>query len=127
MGDQGGPRSSNVMGVGNLPKGQTYGTGVQQQRALSAVPLQPGSAPTRQPSSEVVPGVQPGQIPSLEDPTARPDEPVTAGLPIGEGPGPEALGMFPQAPEELSVARMLYAKYRNEDMRRLIEWAENQL
>ena len=25
----------------------------------------------------------------LTDPTARPDEPITAGLPIGAGPGPQ--------------------------------------
>lgn len=28
-------------------------------------------------------------------PTQKPDEPVTAGVPVGEGPGPEALGMAP--------------------------------
>jgi hypothetical protein len=32
--------------------------------------------------------VYPEDIPSLSDPTARPDEPITAGLPIGAGPGP---------------------------------------
>lgn len=28
---------------------------------------------------------------SLADPSARPDEPITAGLPVGPGPGPEAV------------------------------------
>jgi hypothetical protein len=31
----------------------------------------------------------PDDSPNLSDPTAYPDEPVTAGLPIGAGPGPE--------------------------------------
>lgn len=30
---------------------------------------------------------------SLDDPSERDYEPVTAGLPVGPGPGPEALGM----------------------------------
>lgn len=130
MADQhGGPRSSNVIGVGQTPKGQPYGTGVQQSKALAAAPLSSGppSPPMRQPSAQVPGGLKPGQIPSLSDPTARPDEPVTAGLPLGAGPGPEALGMLPQAPEDLSFARALYAKYKSPDIRRLIQWAENQL
>lgn len=32
----------------------------------------------------------PGSLPFLH-PTMRPNEPVTAGLPVGPGPGPEAL------------------------------------
>lgn len=35
--------------------------------------------------------VYPEDIPNLTDPTARPDEPITDGLPIGMGRGPEAL------------------------------------
>jgi hypothetical protein len=37
----------------------------------------------------------------LSGPTARPNEPVTAGLPIGAGPGPEAMPPSPltMAPE----------------------------
>lgn len=126
MGDRGGPRSSNVIGVGNLPKGTPYGTGVQQQAALRAVPLSP-SSPTPTPTAEVPAGIQPGQVPSLSDPTSRPNEPVTAGLPLGAGPGPEAIGLMPQAPEEVSVLRALYVKYKNEDIRRLLEWTERQL
>jgi hypothetical protein len=127
MADQGGPRSSNVMGVGNLPRGQTYGTGVQQQRALQAVPLSPARSGSPQPTSQVPAGLQPGQIPSLTEGTARPDEPITSGLPIGPGPGPEAVGMFPQAPTEVSVLRALYQQTRNRDIRKLLEWAERTL
>ena len=35
--------------------------------------------------------VYPDQTPNLLDPTQRPQEPITAGLPTGAGPGPEAL------------------------------------
>lgn len=35
-------------------------------------------------------------LPGLGDPSARPDEPVTAGLPVGAGIGPVAAGMVPR-------------------------------
>lgn len=35
--------------------------------------------------------VYPDQTPNLTDPTSRPQEPITAGLPMGAGPGMEAL------------------------------------
>jgi hypothetical protein len=127
MADQGGPRSSNVMGVGNLPRGQTYGTGVQQQRALQAVPLSPGPSRSPQPTSEVPAGLAPGQIPSLTEDTARPDEPISAGLPIGPGVDDGAVAMFPQAPPDIAVLRSLYRQTRNRDIRKLLEWAERQL
>ena len=40
------------------------------------------------------------QVPNLSDPTMRPDEPVTAGLPVGPGAGPEALGPMPPPPTD---------------------------
>lgn len=50
------------------------------------------------------------QIPNLSDPTHRPDEPVTEGLPVGAGRGPEALGTMPPPPADpvrLAVEAML--------------------
>lgn len=38
------------------------------------------------------------QVPNIGDATMRPSEPVTAGLPMGPGPGPEALGPMPPPP-----------------------------
>ena len=40
----------------------------------------------------------------LYDPTQRPDEPVTAGINMGEGPGSEALMLNPNAGQKLSDA-----------------------
>ena len=43
-------------------------------------------------------------------PTARPDEPDTAGMPFGEGPGPEVLGLPSQADkfnEDTMVAKYI--------------------
>lgn len=35
------------------------------------------------------PPITPDDIPGIDAPTERPDEPITAGLPIGPGPGPQ--------------------------------------
>jgi hypothetical protein len=45
-------------------------------------------------------------LPPFGGPTARPDEPATAGLPFGAGPGPEAMRTQAADPEELDVASM---------------------
>ena len=85
--------------------GQEYGQRSQQHAAQRAVPLAPPpqsspltggapSAPTPQAppqmSSGPAPAGGPGLVPFLH-PTNRPNEPVTAGLATGPGPGPEVL------------------------------------
>lgn len=49
------------------------------------------------------PMVTPDQVPRLDDPTARPGEPVTAGLPMGAGPGPEVLAPLPLGPADAGL------------------------
>lgn len=71
-----------------------------------------------------LPEIAPGDIPSLDDPSAYPDEPVTAGLRAGPGPGPESLLTGPFGPESLSLLRVVYSQFPNEDLRRLIEQTE---
>lgn len=88
-----------------VAQNQTYGKAAEQRAAQGAVPM--GSTPVaatpqapQAPQSETIMGnmpqrqapvVAPGTSPFL-DATNRPSEPITAGLPIGPGPGPEALG-----------------------------------
>jgi hypothetical protein len=72
-------------------RGQTYGKRKQQEEAQRAVPMR--QAPTDVAANRPIPSA-PG---SLVAPTQRPQEPITAGAPFGEGPGPEALP-FPVAP-----------------------------
>jgi hypothetical protein len=50
-----------------------------------------------------------GPITPLYAPSERPGEPVTAGISLGAGPGPEVLGMRPVTQEKLSdvLAQML--------------------
>jgi hypothetical protein len=65
--------------------GQQYGQATAQRRAQQQVPT--GAAPT-----DDVP------ITPLSAPTQRPDEPVTAGIDSGPGPGSEAMAPIAIAP-----------------------------
>lgn len=71
-------------------RGQTYGDRAQQVRAQQAVPMaqQPSGASPAQAARPRPAAVTP---PGLSDPSQRPDEPLTAGMPFGAGPGPSVL------------------------------------
>ena len=89
--------------------GAPYGQRQQLENAQRAMPL---AAPS--PPPDIVP---------LDAPTARPDEPLTAGAPFGAGPGPEALGMAMPA-DEVEELRAVYARFPSEELRQLLEEAE---
>lgn len=100
---------------------QTYGQAGQQMAAQRAVPL---------PAAPPVPGPQPGapgaagpfptpaDTPNLTDPTNRPDEPLTHGMPFGPGPGPDA-APAPMSDVEARL-RALYAQFPSRELRELI-------
>lgn len=77
---------------------QPYGEAAQQRLAQGAVPMAPTPAPGAVNPTPLAPlqalsrnpGAKPGSLPWLE-PTNRPNEPVTTGLPTGAGAGPEVL------------------------------------
>ena len=77
--------------------GQQYGKGVEQRDAQRAVPMA-GRPVTPAPTSSAVasrrppPGINPGELTPLDAPSARPGEPVTSGMSMGAGSGPEVLG-----------------------------------
>lgn len=62
------------------------------------------------------------QVPNLDDMTARPTEPVTAGLPVGPGSGPEALGPMPPAPMDpvRQVIQAMMLTSNNPDLVRVL-------
>ena len=84
----------------NLPS-QSYGEGVQTQAIQQGAPL--AKTPSVNPMSRSEQGIAPSQlerITPLYAPSQRPDEPITAGIPLGDGPGPEVLGMNSARPAE---------------------------
>ena len=112
-----GPGAANRTDLVNPPAqpvsavpGQGYGVAADQQEAQRIAPMSGGGTappagpggPQSSPPSGGPPGPNelqamsdayngPGTSLALNRPTERPNEPVTAGLPVGPGPGPESL------------------------------------
>ena len=94
----------------NLQMGSTaYGEGVETQAIKSGAPLSttPDTRPARAGDVREAAGQAP--VTELYAPTQRPNEPITSGIAIGEGVGPEALSMKPQMTEKYSdtLAKLL--------------------
>jgi hypothetical protein len=91
-----------------LDMGSTsYGEGKETAAIKSAVPLAttPDTRPT--PAAEVRAAAGEAITP-LFAPSQRPDEPITAGIPMGAGPGPEVLMMGKQTVKTSdTLAKML--------------------
>lgn len=78
-----------------------YGSGVENTAAKAGAPL--AKTPDVRPTSRSEMGMAPSQlepITSLYAPSQRPDEPITSGIAMGDGPGPEVLGMNSGVPAE---------------------------
>ena len=97
------------------PTGLPYGDRAKLNAARAAVPMGPppaAAAPSGGgaglPPQAAPAGPSPGDLPFLH-PTQRPNEPVTAGIPQGPGPGPEVLTMNqgnPNDPLMMAVAAL---------------------
>jgi hypothetical protein len=89
--------------VVEFPSSQ-YGRGVQQAQAQAAVPItgQPAPAAPTPGAPPPYTGPPPGSLGSLTDPTALPDQPITAGAPFGPGPGPSPL----PGPDDQAIDRL---------------------
>jgi hypothetical protein len=69
-----------------------YGEGVETQALKSGAPLGKTPDAVAEPQDRLRP-VSAAPVTELFAPTQRPDEPITAGVDIGEGPGSSALIM----------------------------------
>jgi hypothetical protein len=67
--------------------GGKYGERKALQEAQAGAPMAGNPMPTQSPVMTSVPSGPP--VPGLFDPSQRPNEPVTAGLPVGPGRSPE--------------------------------------
>jgi hypothetical protein len=68
-----------------------YGEGVETQAIKSGAPLAKTGDVKGMPASEVR-SVAQGPVTELYSPSERPDEPITSGIDMGDGPGSNALG-----------------------------------
>jgi hypothetical protein len=94
----------------NLQMGSTaYGEGVETQAIKSGAPLSttPDTRPAR--AGDVREAATEGPVTELFAPSQRPDEPITAGIDMGEGPGANAMMMRSQMTEKYSdtLAKLL--------------------
>ena len=70
-----------------------YGSGVENTTNIQGAPL--AETPDVRPTSRSEMGMAPSQlepVTPLYAPSQRPDEPITAGIAMGPGPGPEVMG-----------------------------------
>jgi hypothetical protein len=93
----------------NLQMGSTaYGEGVETQAIKSGAPLSttPDTRPAR--AGDVREAARQGPVTGLFAPSERPNEPITSGIDMGDGPGSNAL-MMSKATVKLSdsLAQML--------------------
>ena len=87
---------------------QEYGEGVQQAAIKAGAPLASTPDVRGATNTEIRQAVAQEPVTPLFAPSQRPDEPITAGIAMGAGPGPEVLGMTRTA-EKLSdtLAKLL--------------------
>lgn len=106
--------------------GQPYGAAGKQADAQRAIPLP--STPTPSPTAPAPQNAPfaPPEPGLLGAPTARPSEPVTAGLPIGAGPGPEAINAPGLHNASIDQLRALYQAFPVEEVRQIIERFESE-
>lgn len=122
------PRKARRPDAPKVASGQAYGQRQAQEQVLSTIPSQGGGGgPLRGGSVDPAATLaaaqqfQPPPVTGMGEPSERPGEPVTAGLPIGAGPGPEVMGGMTGTEPALETLRAIYMQYPSETIRELIE------
>lgn len=96
----GAPSEDSMKQAARYVSGGEYGDGQEMMAIQQGAPM---AAAPETPRRSVTP---------LSAPTERPDEPVTAGAPVGPGPGPEVWeSQFPAPQEPDAVAAAVRAAY----------------
>jgi len=109
-----------------VASGQPYGARQAQEAAQQAIPL-PSAPPVSEPVSPRPQEPTPGSLGAFGRATERPTEPLTAGMPMGPGPGPEAMvGNTGLTPDDLVLAKLraLMAAHPNGDVAALLTYYE---
>lgn len=98
--------------------GQGYGEQGKQVAAQKALPMGTPTVPKAMPTPDDVPSLLGGV-------SVRPNEPLTAGLPSGAGPGPEAIGFasgVAQPRPGFDDLEAIYQAFPFPGIRALIRW-----
>lgn len=125
------PQRTDMNAVRTLPAvaptGLPYGEHKQLVDAQRAVPLPAAPPATAGPAVASPVPTTPGSLPPFDRPTERPDEPVTAGLAVGPGPGPEVLnlGMRPGGQTMADLLEQVASASGSTDLARLAQRARS--
>lgn len=79
------------------------------------------AAPAGHEQHHQMPIPTPQQVPALDDPSARPEQPVTHGLDGGPGANSLAIGAQPIPPELIAI-QAAYQAYPTPELQRTVEW-----
>lgn len=102
------PRGGRRRGTPGRAYSNRTDLGMQYQGQDEAGMATPAAGGVEAPRQQMAPPVYPEDIPNLTDPTARPNEPITDGLSMGLGRGPEALvNRDPRAMETAKLKKWL--------------------
>ena len=114
--------------VGNFAGPQVpYGTGAELSRSQQAMPVAPPPAPgpAQGPGGPAMPpGPAPGSLGQFDGPTQRPNEPLTHGLPIGPGGGPEVMSNPASRPAMTLLQQLANQPYVSDEIRSLLSQLE---
>ena len=104
-----GPGKFSVRTDGLSLPSAAYGEGVETAAIKSGAPMATTPDVRGATNTQVRQAAAAGPITPLFAPSQRPEEPITAGIALGPGPGPEVLGMQKSGQEKLSdvLAQML--------------------
>ena len=116
-----------TQGMKDIAANGVYGERKALAEMQSSAPMQGNTTPSM-PSPQVsAASVAPTQQPmvGLFDPTQRPEEPITAGMPFGEGSNYPTV-MPVQIDDTAAQIRAAYALYPNESLRVLLNALESE-
>ena len=113
--------------VPKVPTGLPYGEAQQLAQAQSAVPV-PTSGPQQpmdwQRIGNLAASHPTGQVVGLDQPTQRPDEPITAGMSMGAGPGADfSIARNDPTADILTRLEAFYMRWPTPEMSRLLQEA----
>ena len=108
--------------TGTQGKGYFNRTDLAQNYGPGGNPATGGQVAPAEQKPLMGPLVGADQVPNLGDPTAYPDRPVTYGLSVGPGAGPEAIGPLPPSPVDpvRTAVEALLIMYPNPDLVRIL-------
>ena len=106
-----GPGKFSVRTDGLSLPSAAYGEGVETAAIKAGAPMAKTPDVRGATNTQVRQAAAGAPVTPLYAPSQRPDEPITAGIAMGEGPGPEALGMMNQRTEDDTQFRAQMQEY----------------